>query len=71
MWTVANYCVYKGLEQYGKTKLAKEIARRTLALMERSLKKYGDLFESYDPDSGEPFMHPGFLSFNMLAAEMI
>lgn len=71
VWTVANYCVYKGLEQYGKTKLAKEIARRTLALMERSLKKYGDLFESYDPDSGEPFMHPGFLSFNMLAAEMM
>lgn len=71
VWTVANYCVYKGLENYGKTELSREIARRTAALMNNSLEKFGDLFESYNPDSGEPFMHPGFLSFNMLASEMV
>lgn len=71
VWTVANYCVYKGLENYGKTELSREIARRTAALMNNSLEKFGELFESYNPDSGEPFMHPGFLSFNMLASEMV
>lgn len=71
IWTVANYCVYQGLKNYGKTELSKEVARRTVALMENSLERYGDLFESYHPDSGKPFMHPGFLSFNMLVSEMM
>lgn len=71
VWTVANYCVYQGLKNYGKTELSKEVARRTVALMENSLERYGDLFESYHPDSGKPFMHPGFLSFNMLVSEMM
>ena len=53
------------------TELSKEVARRTVALMKNSLERYGDLFESYDPDSGSPFMHPGFLSFNMLVSEMM
>lgn len=71
VWTVANYCVYKGLKNYGKTELCKEVARRTVELMYNSLEKYGDLFESYNPDSGKPYMHPGFLSFNMLVSEMM
>ena len=71
VWTVANYCVYKGLKNYGKTELCEEVARRTVELMCNSLEKYGDLFESYNPDSSKPYMHPGFLSFNMLVSEMM
>ena len=71
IWTVANYCVYKGLKNYGKAELSKEVAHRTVAFMENSLEKYGDLFESYNPNSGKPYMHPGFLSFNMLVSEMM
>jgi len=71
IWTVANYCVYKGLVRYGKSELAERMRTATVRLLEKALKEHGDLFESYHPDTGEPFMHAGFLSHNLPVLEML
>ncbi|MDE5896390.1 MAG: trehalase / alfa-L-rhamnosidase / mannosyl oligosaccharide glucosidase [Clostridia bacterium] len=71
IWAVANYCVYRGLVRYGKTELAEKLGSATLRLFGKALEEYGDLFESYHPDTGEPFLNRGFLSFNLLVMEMM
>ena len=57
--------------RYGKTELAEKVRSATVRLLDNSLSKYGDLFESYNPDSGEPYMHPGFLSHNLPVIGML
>lgn len=71
IWTIANYCVYKGLVRYGKNQLAEKLKKATFELLGKNLKEHGELFESYQPDTGEPFMHPGFLSHNLPVIDML
>lgn len=71
IWTVANYCVYKGLVRYEKYELAERLQKATLRLLNKALKERGDFFESYHPDTGEPFMHAGFLSHNLPVMDML
>lgn len=71
VWTVADYCVYKGLVRYGKSELAARVREATLRRLQRSLCERGDFFESYHPDTGEPFMHAGFLSHNLPVIDML
>lgn len=71
IWVIANYCVYKGLARYKKTELAEKLKEATFKLLDKNLKDNGDFFESYHPDTGEPFMHPGFLSHNLPVIDML
>ncbi len=71
VWVIAHYCVYKGLARYGKTELAERLQKATFNLLNKNLEKHGDFFESYHPDSGEPFMHAGFLSHNLPVIDML
>ncbi len=71
IWTVANYCVYKGLKNYGKMELSNRLRKCTINLLEKALSEHGDFFESYNPDTGEPFMHAGFLSHNLPIIDML
>lgn len=71
IWNVASYCVIEGLEKYGYHSIAKSIKERTVKLYGENLIKYGDFFESYDPESGEPNLHPGFMSWNLLILQML
>lgn len=71
IWTVANYCVYKGLIRYRKTELADKLRAVTIELLNKAVDGRGDFFESYHPDTGEPFLHAGFLSFNLLVTDML
>ena len=71
VWGIANYCVYKGLLNYGQTETAEKLQSATVAVLGKNLKEHGDFFESYHPDTGEPFMHPGFLSHNLPIIEML
>ena len=71
IWVIANYCVYKGLVRYGKTELAERLQNATVNLLDKNLKEHGDFFESYHPDTGEPFMHAGFLSHNLPVVDML
>ena len=71
IWIIANYLIYKGLLRYGKSELAEELRRKTYALLQANLEVYGNMFESYHPDSGEPNLFAGFLSWNLLAIELL
>ena len=70
IWTVANYLVYRGLLRYNKTELAEELRNKAVLLLQKSLTEHGEMFESYHPDTGEPNLFPGFLSWNLLAIEL-
>ncbi len=71
VWVIANYCVYKGLVNYNKRELAQILKDKTVKLLNKALDNEGDLFESYHPDTGEHFMHPGFLSHNLPVIDML
>ncbi|MBQ8323516.1 MAG: trehalase / alfa-L-rhamnosidase / mannosyl oligosaccharide glucosidase [Clostridia bacterium] len=71
IWTIANYCVWKGLKRYGFNALAEKLRVATIELLGKKLEEKGDLFESYQPDTGEENLHAGFLSWNLLVLEMI
>lgn len=43
----------------------------TLKLLNKALDERGDFFESYHPDTGEQFLHAGFLSHNLPVIEML
>ena len=70
VWIVANYLVYKGLLRYNKNVLAEKLRQKTLLLLHKNLEACGEMFESYHPDTGEPNLFPGFLSWNLLTIEM-
>ena len=70
IWLVANYCVFRGLKDYGFSAEAERIARGSLSLLARDLEKTGCLHEYYRPDSGEPVMNGGFINWNILALTM-
>lgn len=71
IWGVSDYCVWRGLLRYGKTEIAEKLRKCTIDLYGKNLEKYGDFFESYNPESGEPNLNRGFLSWNLLIAEML
>lgn len=70
IWLVANYCVFRGLLNYGYRKEAELMCERTLTLLGRDLETSGSLHEYYDPFTGEPIMNGGFINWNILALNM-
>lgn len=70
IWLVANYCVFRGMKNYGYEREAGEMAEKSIALLARDIRKHGCLHEYYDPDSGEPVMNGGFINWNILALNM-
>lgn len=71
IWLVANYCVFRGMLNYGYRKEAEELCDRSVALLETDLKQTGCLHEYYDPDTGKPVMNGGFINWNILALNMM
>ena len=70
IWLVANYCVFKGMLNYGFTDEARELCEKSVRLLERDIEKTGSMHEYYDPFTGEPVMNGGFINWNMLALTM-
>ena len=70
IWGVSNYFVFRGLIKYGYKKEAKELAKKTIRLLERDLEECGQLHEYYHPETGEPIINPGFQNWNLLAINM-
>lgn len=70
IWLVANYCVFRGMLNYGYRAEAEELCRKSRVLLERDLAEHGCLHEYYDPDSGEPVMNGGFINWNILVLNM-
>lgn len=71
IWGVSNYLVFRGLQKYGFTEEARDLAEKTVALFGRDLETTGSLHEYYHPDSGEPIVTRGFQNWNFLVLNMI
>lgn len=71
VWILANVLVWQGLARYHERALADRLREATLELLGKNLRERGEMFESYHPDTGEPMLHPGFLSHNMPVLEML
>jgi hypothetical protein len=65
VWNPTNYMVLKGLEMYGKDKLAFEIAMNHLENVINVFEKTGTVWEYYAPESADPgFMaRPDFVGW--------
>ncbi len=70
IWLVANYCVFRGMLNYGFRAEAKEIYEGTVRLLSKDLEEHGCLHEYYDPADGRPVMNGGFLNWNILVLNM-
>ncbi len=71
IWGISNYLVWRGLVKYGYIKYAKRLAEKTVILFGRDLEKTGTLHEYYDPDNGQPILHPDFQDWNYLVLNML
>ncbi len=71
VWIIVNYLVWKGLENYGCKREARDLADKTLRLLARDLAEHGSLNEYYHPDTGAPLSFKGFMDWNLLVLEMI
>lgn len=71
IWTVSNYTLFSGMRRYGYFEEAEKIKNSTLEYLSADIIKTGAMSESYHPDTGSPFLHNGFLSWNCLAASII
>ncbi|MBR2275635.1 MAG: trehalase / alfa-L-rhamnosidase / mannosyl oligosaccharide glucosidase, partial [Lachnospiraceae bacterium] len=70
IWLVANYCVFKGMLNYGYRKEAEELCAGSVRLLERDIEKTGCMHEYYNPFTGEPVMNGGFINWNVLVLNM-
>lgn len=71
IWGISNYLVWRGLDKYGFTDAATELAEKTVLLFGRDLEATGCLHEFYHPDNGEPIMTRNFQNWNFLVLQMI
>lgn len=70
IWGIANYMVFRSLLKYGYTDLARELAEKTVKMLEDDIRACGEMHEYYDPETGKPVNNQGFQSWNMLAVNM-
>ncbi len=70
VWGISNYMVFDGLQKYGYTSEACELAEKTLTLFGEDIKRCGEMHEYYDPESGIGVNNPGFQNWNLLALNM-
>jgi putative isomerase len=68
---MVNYFVWKGLKTYGFESEAADLADKTVRLLASDLDKSGTLNEYYDPETGAPLSHKGYMDWNLLVTEMI
>jgi Trehalase len=71
VWILPNVLVVRTLLKYGLHKQARDIARRVLAAMAKDLKETGVLHENYDANTGTSLWAPRFMSWNIMALELI
>ncbi|UJR83618.1 MGH1-like glycoside hydrolase domain-containing protein [Sandaracinus amylolyticus] len=71
IWVLANYYTYRALQRYGRAEEARELARRTVRLLDDDLRDTGALHECYDDSARGLWPRRGtFISWNVLALTM-
>lgn len=71
VWILSNYFLFKGLLRYGYEQEGKDLAKKTIALLEKDFTENGAFHEYYHPETGEGVFNKGFTSWNALVANMM
>lgn len=71
MWVLPNALTVRCLLNVGMKKEATDLAARVVRTMVNGLNERGTLFENYNADTGEPLWAPEFMSWNILAMELL
>jgi glycogen debranching enzyme len=71
VWVLPNVLTVRALIKYGYEKQAKDIASRVLSTMIGAINTTGTTYENYNAETGEPLWAPQFMSWNVLALELI
>ncbi len=71
VWILPNALVVRCLIRHDLKKEASEISRRAIATLVEGLDATGTLYENYNADTGEALWAPQFMSWNVLALELI
>ena len=71
IWPHANWMVMHVLRHYGYPDAARSVAERVTKLCLDDLAAHGMMHENYHADTGAPLAAPDFISWNLLAAQMI
>jgi len=71
VWPIVNYCVWRGLLNYGFEADARALAEDTVRLLADDIRRSGDLHEYYEPDTGLPMLNKGFQNWNCLVMNLL
>ncbi len=71
VWVLPNALAVRVLNKYGYKEEAREISARVVKTLLGSLSNYNTLFENYDADTGKGLWAPQFMSWNILALELV
>ncbi|MDX1987614.1 MAG: trehalase family glycosidase [Candidatus Obscuribacter sp.] len=71
VWVLPNALVVRALLKYGYKKEAQDIAARVVATLSTGLEDTGTLYENYNAETGAPLWAPNFMSWNILALELV
>jgi len=71
VWPLVNYLVMHALLHYGFRREAQRLAEIISELCLEDIKKTGGMHENYNADTGKPLAAPNFISWNLLAGQMI
>jgi hypothetical protein len=71
VWVLVNVLVARALTKYGLENEARDVARRMLSAMVKDIRETGVLHENYNAETGQGLWAPRFMSWNLLALELI
>jgi hypothetical protein len=71
VWVLPNALAVRCLVTQGYLQEAKNLAGRVLRAMYKGFKSTGTLYENYHAETGAPLWAPDFMSWNVLALELI
>lgn len=71
VWVLPNALIIRALLKYGYVREAEELSISVLGTLCRSLERFGTLYENYNSETGEPLWAPKFMSWNILALELL
>lgn len=71
IWLVANYCVFRGMLNYGFKAEAADMCEKSIKLIAGDIEKTGCMHEYYNSLTGEPVMNGGFINWNILVLNMV
>lgn len=71
MWVLPNVLACRSLLKFNQEDIARKLANRVIETMANALSETGTTFENYNCETGQALWAPQFVSWNILALELI